>query len=207
MSVPFFDLKLQNSRIRRDIDAALGTVVDSSSFILGPNVAEFEKEAAAYHGARYAVGVASGTDALHLSLLASGIKEGDEVITTPFTFVATAEIISYIGAVPIFVDIDPLTFNIDPAKAAERISRKTKAIIPVHLYGQPADMDAIMDIAAKNKLKVIEDSCQAIGSKYFGKHVSTIGDAGCVSFSQRRTSEVLVTAGWSSPIMRIFIMW
>lgn len=182
MSVPFFDLKLQNSRIRGDIDAAMSAVVDSAAFILGPNVSELEKEVAAYHGAKYAVGVASGTDALHLSLIAAGIKEGDEVITTPFTFVATAEVISYIGAKPVFVDIDPLSFNIDPEKIMKAVNKRTRAIIPVHLFGQPADMDRIMDLAAKNKIKVIEDSCQAIGAKYFGKHVSTIGDAGCVSF-------------------------
>jgi len=182
MSVPFFDLKIQNSRIRKEIDAAVSSVIDSAQFILGPNVAEFEKEAAAYHGAKFAVGVASGTDALHLALKACGIKEGDEVITTPFTFVATAEVISYIGAKPVFVDIDRETFNIDPEEIRKKISKRTKAIIPVHLFGQAADMDPIMAIAKQHKLKIIEDSCQAIGAKYGGKHVSTIGDAGCLSF-------------------------
>lgn len=182
MSVPFFDLKIQNSRIRKEIDAAVSSVIDSAHFILGTNVADLEKEAAAYHGAKFAVGVASGTDALHLALLACGIKEGDEVITTPFTFVATAEVISYIGAKPVFVDIDRETFNIAPEEIRKNISKKTKAIIPVHLFGQSADMDPIMAIAKQHKLKVIEDSCQAIGAKYGGKHVSTIGDAGCLSF-------------------------
>ncbi|MFH1709635.1 MAG: DegT/DnrJ/EryC1/StrS family aminotransferase [bacterium] len=182
MPVPFFDLKIQNSNIRKEIDAAISAVVDSAHFILGTNVAELEKEAAAYHNAKYAVGVASGTDALHLALKAAGIKENDEVITTPFTFVATAEVISYIGAKPVFVDIDPGTFNIDPAKIKEKINKRTKAVIPVHLFGQAADMDGIMAIANDNGIKVIEDSCQAIGAKYHGKHVSTIGDAGCISF-------------------------
>jgi dTDP-4-amino-4,6-dideoxygalactose transaminase len=182
MSVPFFDLKIQNSKIRKEIDAAISNVVDSAHFILGPNVAELEKETAAYHGAKFAVGVASGTDALLLALRACGIKEGDEVITTPFTFVATAEVISNTGAKPVFVDIDPGTFNIDPDEIRKKINSRTKAIIPVHLYGQPADMDAIMDLAKKHNIRVIEDSCQAIGAKYHGKHVSTIGDAGCISF-------------------------
>jgi dTDP-4-amino-4,6-dideoxygalactose transaminase len=182
MSVPFFDLKIQNSKIREEIDAAISAVVDSAHFILGANVAELEKEAAAYHGAKYAVGVASGTDALQLVLRACGIKEGDEVITTPFTFVATAEAISYTGAKPVFADIDPGTFNIDPDSIKEKINKKTKAIIPVHLFGQAADMDTIMGLAKEHGLKVIEDSCQAIGAKYGGKHVSTIGDAGCLSF-------------------------
>jgi dTDP-4-amino-4,6-dideoxygalactose transaminase len=182
MTVPFFDLKTQNSKIRKEIDAAISAVVDSAHFILGSNVAELEKEAAAYHGAKYAVGVASGTDAIHLALKAAGIKEGDEVITTPFTFVATAEAISYIGAKPVFVDIDPGTFNIDPEAIRKHMNDKTKTIIPVHLFGQASDMDRIMAIANENNLKVIEDSCQAIGAKYGGKHVSTIGDAGCISF-------------------------
>ncbi len=182
MPVPFFDLTIQNSRIRKEIDAAVSSVIDSAHFILGPNVSELEKEAAAYHGAKFAVGVASGTDALHLALKACGIKEGDEVITTPFTFVATAEAISYIGAKPVFVDIDRDTFNIDPSQIKKMINKKTKAIIPVHLFGQAADMDPIMDIAKQHDVKVIEDSCQAIGAKYGGKHVSTIGDAGCLSF-------------------------
>ncbi len=182
MSVPFFDLKIQNSRIRGEIDAAISSVVDGAHFILGSNVAEFEKEAAAYHGAKFAVGVASGTDALHLALKAAGIVEGEEVITTPFTFVATAEVISYIGAVPVFADIDPVTFNIDPETIRKKITKKTRAIIPVHLFGQSADMARIMDLARAHDIRVIEDSCQAIGAKYGGKHVSTIGDAGGISF-------------------------
>jgi dTDP-4-amino-4,6-dideoxygalactose transaminase len=182
MSVQFFDLKTQNAKIRKEIDAAISSVVDSAHFILGTNVAELEKETAAYHGAKFAVGVASGTDAIHLAIKALNIKAGDEVITTPFTFVATAEVISYTGAVPVFVDIDPDTFNIDPAKIKEKINKRTKAIIPVHLYGQSAELDPIMNMVKENGIHVIEDSCQAIGAKYHGKHVSTIGDAGCLSF-------------------------
>jgi dTDP-4-amino-4,6-dideoxygalactose transaminase len=182
MPVQFFDLKIQNSKIRKEIDAAISAVVDSAHFILGPNVAELEKEAAAYHGAKYAVGVASGTDAIQIALRAAGVKKDDEVITTPFTFVATAGAISSIGAKPVFVDIDPSTFNIDPAKIKEKINKRTKAMIPVHLFGQAADMDPIMEMAKQHGLKVIEDSCQAIGARYHGKHVSTIGDAGCLSF-------------------------
>jgi dTDP-4-amino-4,6-dideoxygalactose transaminase len=182
MPVQFFDLTKQNSNLRGEIDKAISSVVDSAKFILGPNVGELEKEAAVYHGAKYAIGVASGTEALHLALIAAGIKAGDEVITTPFTFVATAAAISYIGAKPVFVDIDADTFNIDPNEIKKHINNKTKAVIPVHLFGQSADMDPIMEMAKKNNLKVIEDSCQAIGAKYHGKHVSTIGDAGCISF-------------------------
>jgi dTDP-4-amino-4,6-dideoxygalactose transaminase len=182
MPVQFFDLKIQNSRIRKEIDAAISAVVDGAHFILGSNVTELEKEAADYHGAKYAIGVASGTDAIHLALRAAGIGEGDEVITTPFTFVATAEAISYIGAKPVFVDIDPDTFNIDPKEIQKKINKRTKAIVPVHLYGQAADMEGIMDISSSKGIKVIEDSAQAIGARYKDKHVSTIGDAGCVSF-------------------------
>lgn len=182
MPVQFFDLKPQNAKLRKEIDDAISKVVDSAQFILGPNVAELEKESAAYHGAKYAIGVASGTEALHLSLIAAGIGKGDEVITTPFTFVATAAAISYVGAKPVFVDVDRDTYNIDPKRIKEKINNKTKAIIPVHLFGQAADMEPIMHICKENGIKVIEDSCQAIGAKYHGKNVSTIGDAGCISF-------------------------
>lgn len=180
--VSFFDLTIQNSKIRKEIDEKIKEVVDSAKYILGTNVAELEKEVAVYSGVKYAVGVASGTDALHLAIESLGIKEADEVITTPFTFVATSEIISYTGATPVFVDIDPETFNIDPKKIKAKITKKTKAMIPVHLYGQSADMDRIMSIAKENHLAVIEDSAQAIGARYKGRHVNTFGDAGCLSF-------------------------
>ena len=182
MSVPFFDLRIQNSKIRKEIDAAIASVVDGAHFILGKNVSELEKEIAEYHGAKCAIGVASGTDALQLAIRAAGIGDGDEVITTAFTFVATAEAISYTGAKPVFVDIDLDTFNIDPKKIRDKINKKTRAIIPVHLFGQAANMDGIMKIAREYKLFVIEDSAQAIGAKYNGKHASTFGDAGCLSF-------------------------
>jgi len=182
MSVPFFDLKIQHAAIRKEIDSAISKVIDSAQFILGQTVADFEADCAKYHGAKYAIGVASGTDALHLALRAIGIKEGDEVITSPFTFVATAESITYTGAKPVFVDIDPVSFNLDPDKIKQNITNKTKAIIPVHLYGQPSNIDAIMKIAREYGLKVVEDSAQAIGAKVGDRHVSTIGDAGCLSF-------------------------
>ena len=157
-------------------------VVDSGHFILGPNVKAFEEEAAKFCGVKHAVGVASGTDAIHLALRACGIKAGDEVITTPFTFVATIETICYIGAKPVFVDIDRKTFNVDVKKLRRKINRKTKAILPVHLYGQSCEMDDIMAIASEHRLKVVEDAAQAIGAEYKGKKVCGIGDAGATSF-------------------------
>jgi dTDP-4-amino-4,6-dideoxygalactose transaminase len=165
-----------------EIDAAVGDVLENSQFILGPQVSSLEKEIAAYHGIPHAVGVASGTDALLLALNACGIAEGDEVITTPFTFIATAEVVSHLKAVPVFVDIEEHTFNIDPQKIEALITDKTKAIIPVHLYGHPADMDSIMALAGRYNLRVIEDCAQAFGALYKGKKVGTFGDFGCFSF-------------------------
>jgi len=182
VAVPFLDLKRQYAQIKDEIDIAIKEVVDSAHFILGPNVSALEEKMAAFCGTKYGVGVASGTDALHLALLACGVGAGDEVITSPFTFVATADAIAYTGAKPVFVDIDPETYNIDPKKIEEKITKKTKAIMPVHLYGQPADMKAIMDIAKKHNLKVVEDAAQAIGAEYDGKKACSIGDAGCLSF-------------------------
>jgi dTDP-4-amino-4,6-dideoxygalactose transaminase len=158
------DLKAQYLSIKNEIDAALQRVIENSQFILGPEVDAFEKEMAAYCGTAYAVGVASGTEALQLALLACSIAPGDEVITTPFTFIATAEAITQCGAVPVFVDIDPLTYNIDPKLIEAKITLKTRCILPVHLYGHPADMDPIMAIAQKRNLKVIEDCAQALGA-------------------------------------------
>jgi len=180
--IPMVDLQRQYKILKTDIDAAIQSVLDSTHFILGPNVAELEKEIAAYHSVPHAVGVASGTDALLLSLRACGIGAGDEVITTPFTFIATAEVISLLSAIPVFVDIRPETFNIDPDKIEEKITGKTKAVIPVHLFGHPADMDPIVKIARKYNIKVIEDCAQAFGATYKGKKVGTIGDCGCFSF-------------------------
>lgn len=182
MKIPMVDLKLQYTAIEREIKEKLNEVLSSSQFILGPNLNDLEKEIASYHGVAYGVGLASGTDALHLSLRSIGIGPGDEVITTSFTFIATAEAISYTGARPVFIDIDPNTFNIDPSKIEEKITERTKAILPVHLFGQPADMDPIISIAKRYNLKVIEDSAQAFGAEYKRKKVGTFGDTGCFSF-------------------------
>lgn len=178
----FLDLKAQFATIREEIMAEITRVMESQYFILGPDVKRFEDEIGAKLGAKHAIGCASGTDALILSLMAAGIGAGDEVITTPFSFIATAGSISLVGAKPVFVDIDAKTFNIDPAKIEKAITPKTKAIMPVHLFGLPADVDAIQAIAKAHKLLVVEDACQAIGSKYNDKYIGTIGDFGCFSF-------------------------
>lgn len=180
--IHILDLKPQYHALKKEIDAALLSVCESTAFILGPQVKAFEQEFSSYIGVPFTAGVASGTDALHLALEACGIGEGDEVITTPFTFIATEEAISYAGAVPVFVDIDENTFNMDVSQIEGKITPKTKAILPVHLYGQPADMDPIMEIARKHGLKVIEDCAQAAGAEYKGKKVGSIGDAGAFSF-------------------------
>ena len=180
--IPMVDLTRQYKILKADIDAAVQGVFDNGQFILGPNVAELEKEVAQYHGVSHAIGVASGTDALLLSLRACGIGAGDEVITTPFTFIATADVISLLSATPVFADIAKDTFNIDPDKIEEKITRRTKAIIPVHLFGHPADMDPICSLAGKYNIKVIEDCAQAFGAMYKGQKVGTRGDCGCFSF-------------------------
>ncbi len=176
------DLKIQYEAIKEEINNAVLGVLQSTHFILGPQGKELEEEVAAYHGVKHAVAVASGTDALHLALIAAGIKRGDEVITTPFTFIATAEAASYIGAVPVFVDIDPKSFNMDISKIEAAITKKTKAVLPVHLYGQPVEMDGLMQIAKKHGLKVIEDCAQSFGAEYRGKKTGTFGEFGCFSF-------------------------
>lgn len=182
MAVPFFSNQKQHEQIRGDIDRAISSVVDSGHFILGPNVKALEEEIASLCGVKHGIGVANGTEAIHLALRACGIRPGDEVITTPFTFVATIEAICYIGAKPVFVDIDHKTFNIDPDKIEKKISRKTKAILPVHLYGLTSDMEKIMAIAKRRNLKVIEDAAQAIGAEQNKKKACSFGDAGCLSF-------------------------
>ncbi len=187
MKIPLVDLKVQYNSIKEEIDAAIHRVIQQEQFILGPEVEAFEEEMAAYLDVKYAVGVASGTDALQLALLAYGIEPGDEVITTPFTFIATAEAITQCGARPVFTDIDPRTHNIDPANIKPKITKKTKAILPVHLYGQPADMDLISQLAHKYNLRVIEDCAQALGTKYKGKRVGSLGDVGCLSFFPSKT--------------------
>jgi len=180
--IPLVDLKAQYLSIKDEIDEAIQRVINKSAFILGEEVEAFEEEYAKYCGAKYCVGVASGTAALHLTLLACGIGPGDEVITTPFTFIATAEAISHCGAKPVFVDIDPQTYNIDPTKIEAAITERTRAIVPVHLYGQPADMDPILAIARRYGLKVVEDAAQAHGAEYKGKRTGTLGDVACFSF-------------------------
>jgi len=181
-SVPLLDLKAQYTAIRDEIRAAIDRVADAQQFILGPEVEALEREVAAYSGCAYGIGVSSGTDALLVALMAIDVRPGDEVITTPYTFFATAGSIARLGAVPVFVDIDPLTFNIDPTAIEARITPRTRVIMPVHLYGQMADMDPIMDIAQRHGLVVIEDAAQAIGSEYKGRRAGSIGHMGCFSF-------------------------
>jgi dTDP-4-amino-4,6-dideoxygalactose transaminase len=180
--IPFVDLQAQYQSIKPEIDAAIGRVLESGQFVLGPEVAAFEQAFAAYCHASHALGLNSGTSALHLALLAAGVGPGDEVITTPFTFVATVAAIGYTGARAVFVDIDPRSFTIDPAQIEAAITPRTKAILPVHLYGQPADMDPIMAIAREHGLIVIEDAAQAHGAEYRGRRAGSIGDIGCFSF-------------------------
>lgn len=180
--VPMVDLKVQFQGIRDEVFESLRNIIESSNYILGPSVREFEGKISDYIGVSQAIGVASGTDALHISLEALGIGDGDEVITTPFSFFATVEAILYTGARPVFVDIELDTFNIDPDKIEERITEKTKAILPVHLFGHPADMERIMDIAKRHNLYVIEDCAQAFGASIGDKRVGSFGDAGCFSF-------------------------
>jgi dTDP-4-amino-4,6-dideoxygalactose transaminase len=182
MKVPFLDLKAQYESIRDEVAVAIQQVLDRTAFAGGPFVAQFEKEFAVFCTTQHAIGVGSGTEALWLALLGLGVGPGDEVITTPNTFIATAEAISYCGAKPAFVDVDETTYNMDPAKLEAAITPKTKAVIPVHLFGQMADMDPIMEIARKRKLFVVEDASQAHGAEYKGRLAGSIGDAGCFSF-------------------------
>ena len=180
--VPYLDLKAQYQSIKPEIDAAVARVLDSCQFILGPEVAAFEKEFAAYCDVAECVALNSGTSALHLALLAAGIGPGDEVITVPFTFVASVAAILYAGARPVLIDIDPQSFTMDAAAIEAAISPRTKAILPVHLYGQTADMDPIMEVARRRNLVVIEDAAQAHGAKYKGRAAGGIGDIACFSF-------------------------
>jgi len=182
MQVPILDLKAQYRTIKDEVSRAISDVCESQAFALGPAVAEFEKSVAAYCGATHAIGVSSGTDALLASLMALGVKAGDEVITTPFTFFATAGSIVRVGAKPVFVDVDPDSYNIDPAGIEQRITERTRAIIPVHLFGQLAQMRPIMEIARRHNLAVIEDAAQAIGASQDGVKAGNFGDCGCFSF-------------------------
>jgi dTDP-4-amino-4,6-dideoxygalactose transaminase len=180
--IPALDLKAQYASIREEVRAAVNAVLDAQHFILGPEVQALEKEVAQFLHCSFGVGVASGTDALILALKACDIGQGDEVLCPSFTYIATADSVSLLGATPVFVDIDHDTFTINPSKLEERITGKTKAIIPVQLYGQCADMDPILELARRRSLFVIEDNAQAIGSAYKGKFASTMGDVGCLSF-------------------------
>ena len=182
MLVPYFDLKKQYSSLYKEVRESLDRVCSNASFVLGEEVVEFEKEFGAYCEAKYCVALNSGTSALHLALLALGVRPGDEVITTSNTFIATAEAISYAGAKPVFIDIDPKTANLDPALIERVVTKRTKAILPVHLYGRPADMDLILKIARTYGLAVIEDACQAHGARYRGRRVGSIGHAAAFSF-------------------------
>jgi len=180
--VPLLDLKAQYATIQEEIRAAVDGVLESQYFILGPEVEALEEEVAEYSQAKFGIGVSSGTDAILVALMAMDIQPGDEVITTPYTFFATAGCIARLGAIPVFVDIDPATYNIDPANIETAITERTKAIMPVHLYGQMADMDPIMEIANRHNLIVIEDGAQAIGSEYNGRRAGSIGHMGTFSF-------------------------
>ena len=180
--IPMVDLKTQYHRLKDEIDRGLAEVLETTAFILGPNVRAFEEEAAAYLGVKHAIGCASGTDALHLALLASGIGPGDEVITSPFTFIATAEAIRYVGATPVFVDIDPATFNIDPVAIEAAITDKTRAVMPVHLFGQPVDMGRISDLCNRHGLLLIEDCAQSFGASVNGRQTGSLGISAGYSF-------------------------
>ncbi len=180
--IPILDLRAQYQTLRGEMEKAIAQVLEDGHFINGPNVSALEQEIAAYTGASFAIGLNSGTDALHLALRALDVGPGDEVITTPFTFVATTEAIAMVGATPVFVDIDPATFNMDPEKLEAAITPRTQAILPVHLYGHPAPMNEIMAIAGRYGLAVVEDCAQAIGAQVDGKRVGTFGDAGAFSF-------------------------
>ncbi len=195
MKVPLLDLKVQYAGIKDEVLSAISEVLDSQVCILGPKVAELERQVAALSDCKFGVGVSSGTDALLAALMALEIGAGDEVITTSFTFFATAGCVSRTGAKPVFVDIDPRTYNIEPQLIERAISPRTKAIIPVHLYGQMCDMDPIMEIAQRHKLYVIEDAAQAISSTYKGRKAGSIGHVGCFSFFPSKNLGGRATAG------------
>jgi dTDP-4-amino-4,6-dideoxygalactose transaminase len=183
MAVPLLDLKAHHEPLQKEIMAVLEQVFRSQAFILGPDIAKLEERVASYSQARHGIGVSSGTDALLLALMGIGVGPGDEVITTPYSFFATAGAVARLGAKPVLVDIDPTTFNIDPSKVGKAVTQKTKAVIPVHLYGQCADMAPLLDLAQRHNLKVIEDAAQAIGAEYRdGRRAGSMGTVGCFSF-------------------------
>ena len=180
--IPYLDLPAQIRGIRKDLDAAIARTLDNCSFCLGPDVTQFAKDFAKYIGTEHCVAVNSGTSALHIAMLLLGVGPGDEVVTTPFTFVATSWAISYVGAKPVYVDIDDATFNLDPKLIESAITPRTKAVMPVHLYGHPFDLDPILAICKKHKLPLVEDTAQSHGAKYKGKIVGAFGDISCFSF-------------------------
>jgi dTDP-4-amino-4,6-dideoxygalactose transaminase len=181
-NIPLLDLKAQYNNLKPEIDNAIAKVLNSGQFVLGENVEKLQKEIAEHCGVKYGVGVASGTDALILSLIALGIKEGDEIITTPYTFIATTEAIAKVRAKTVFVDIDPDIYNLDVKQIENKITKKTKLILPVHLYGQSCDMDPILKLTKKYNLRILEDCAQSIGAEYKGKKAGSFGDIGCFSF-------------------------
>lgn len=193
--IPLVDLKAQHDSIRAALDDAVADVIDRSSFIMGPQIKEFEAAFAQFCGCSYAVGVSSGTSALFLAMAACGVGPGSEVITIPHTFIATAEAATALGAKVVFVDIDPATYTMDTSKLGDAITERTRAIVPVHLYGHPSDMDAILDVARKRGIKVIEDCAQAHGAQYKGRKVGTLGDVGCFSFFPAKNLGALGDAG------------
>jgi dTDP-4-amino-4,6-dideoxygalactose transaminase len=195
MEVPFLDLNCHHAPLRGEINNAIRAVIDSRAFAGGPFVARFEMDFAAYCDCRHAIGVGSGTEALWLTLLGLGVGPGDEVITVPNTFIATAEAITYCGARPVFVDVDERTYTMDPAMLKKVVTARTRAIIPVHLFGQPADMDPIREVAREYGLFVVEDACQAHGAEYKGRKVGTLGDAACFSFYPGKNLGALGEAG------------
>lgn len=195
MQVPFLNLRLHHEPLRAELRAAIEEVIDASAFAGGSYVERFEREFAGFCGANYACGVGNGTDALWFALLALGVGPGDEVITVPSTFMATAEAISFCGATPVFIDIEDDSYTMDPARLERAITKRTKAIMPVHLFGQTADMDPILEIARKHGLPVVEDACQAHGAEYKGRKAGTIGDVGCFSFYPGKNLGALGEAG------------
>ena len=180
--IPYLDLRAQIQPLRAEIDAAIARTIDHTSFCLGPDVAQFEKDFAKFCGAEHCVAFNSGTSALHVALMLLGVGTGDEVVTTPFTFVATSWAISYVGAKPVYVDVDDTTFNLNPKHIEKAITPRTKAILPVHLYGQPFDVDAIQEICRRHRLPLLEDACQSHGAKWQGKTIGTFGEISCYSF-------------------------
>ncbi len=195
MKIEWTNLRRQHAALRAELTAAFSQVLESGKFVLGPELEQFEAELASYVGSGYGIGVKTCTDALFLSLKVLGIGPEDEVITTPFTFVSTAEVIAQVGATPVFCDIDPVTFNIDVGSIDEKISEKTKALIPVHLYGQPVDLTALSRIADEHDLKVIEDAAQALGAEWKGKRVCSFGHLACISFYPTKNLSCLGDGG------------